>query len=240
MAAGRYKKRLAPRHTPIDTGRWQMVYTGFILIMLCFFILLTSFVSLDASKITQFVNSFSDAVSVLRHGRSIDPGDIMLDVQVQMLARQELLAQLFERVRQAVREEDLDQVATLRRTDRGVVLTLQDKLLFDSGAAHFSSDAYARMSKIGRMVRNVGVPVQIEGHTDDRPIRTASFASNWELSAARAVTVLRYLSETLGVDAQQLSAVGFSEYQPIAPNDSDTHRAMNRRVDLIFKIDANA
>jgi chemotaxis protein MotB len=239
MLTGTFQKRSSPRRTPIDTGRWQIVYTGFILIMLSFFILLTSFVSLDASKITQFVNSFSDAVNVLSHGRSIEQGDMLLDVELQILAKQELLAQLFERVRQAIREEDLDQVA-IQRTDRGVVLTLQDKLLFDSGAAHFSSDAYPRMTKIGRMVRKIGVPVQIEGHTDDRPIRTAAFPSNWELSAARAVTVLRYLTETLGVDAQQLSAVGFSEYQPIVPNDSDTHRAMNRRVDLIFKIDENA
>lgn len=239
MTMRSYKKRRPAPDPPIDTGRWQMVYTGFILIMLCFFILLTSFVSLDPSKITRFVSSFSSAVSVLSGGKSIDPGDVLLDVQVQLTAREDLVARLFEQVRQASQAEGLDQVS-LQRTPRGVVLTLADKLLFDTGEARFSTEAYPRMAKIGRLVRTIGVPVEIEGHTDDRPIATTRYPSNWELSTARAVTVLRYLTETLDVTPERLSAVGFAEFQPVVPNDSDAHRALNRRVDLIFKIDDEA
>ncbi|MBR9979403.1 MAG: OmpA family protein [Desulfatitalea sp.] len=236
MTARFAKRRRPAQDPPIDTGRWQMVYTGFILIMLCFFVLLTSFVSLEPSKITRFVSSFSSAVSLLSGGTSVEEGRMMTDVQVQLLAREDVLARLFEQVRQASQAAGLDP-SMLQRTEKGVVLTLENKLLFDTGEATFSTAAYPRMAKIGALVKSIGVPVEIEGHTDDRPIQTPRFPSNWELSTARAVTVLRYLSETMGVDAQRLSAVGFAEYRPMVPNDSETHRAMNRRVDLVFKID---
>ena len=76
--------------------------------------------------------------------------------------------------------------------------------------------------------------VRIEGHSDVSPIKTVQFPSNWELSTARAVNVLRYFLETTGISSRRLSAVGFGEFQPIVPNDSMEHRSQNRRVEIIF------
>lgn len=237
MGARFKRRRLAVRRDPpIDTNRWQVVYTGFILIMLCFFVLLTSFVSLEPAKITRFVNSFSSAVNVLDGGRSVEQGRMLSDVQVELMAREDVLARLFEQVRQASRSAGLTE-ARLQRTPRGVVLTLEDKLLFETGRAGFTAEAYPRMARIAELVRTIEVPVEIEGHTDDRPIRTLRFPSNWELSTARAVTVLRYLTETRGVDHRRLSAVGYAQFRPVVSNDSEAHRAMNRRVDLVFRVD---
>lgn len=217
------------------TGGWQIIYTGFILIMLSFFILLTSFASLDPSKITRFVGSFANAVNVLDYGNSIDQGETPADAELNVLPRQDLVADLFERVRRISNEVGLDLVE-LRRSAHGVEMTLKDTLLFDSGRAAFLSDGYTRMEKIARLIRRIDVPVEIEGHTDNRPIRTREFPSNWELSTARAVAVLRYLIEKEKIDPAKLSAAGFSSHRPVAANDSPGHMALNRRVNFVFKL----
>lgn len=233
----RVHKKTACRNSeaPLQAGGWQIIYTGFILIMLSFFILLTSFTSLDASKVTRFVSSFSNAVSVLDYGKSIEPGRTLLDSEFTVLPRENRVAELFEKVRRISREEGLDEI-TLARTRNGVVMTLKDSLLFESAMADLTPAAFPRLAKIGRLIRRLDVPVEIEGHTDNRPIRTRRFPSNWELSTARAVSVLRYFIENRKIDAKQLSAVGRGPYEPVAPNDSAEHQAMNRRVNFIFRV----
>jgi chemotaxis protein MotB len=221
---------------PDLSAGWQTIYAGFAMIMLSFFILLTSFSSLAPSKVTRFVSSFSSAVSVLPHGSNIEEGKTIKGDQVQMVPHENLTAQLFEQVRQASQAEGLDQVV-LQRTPKGVVLTLTDSLLFDSGQAQFSETAYSRLEKIGRLIQRIQVPVEIQGHTDDQPIRTAEFPSNWELSTARAISVLRYLTRTPEIPPGLLSAVGFAEFQPVVANDTPEHRAVNRRVDFVFQIE---
>lgn len=223
-------------HQPEMPSGWQTVYAGFVMIMLCFFILLTSFSSLAPSKVTRFVSSFSQAVSVLEQGSKLEEGRTIQTAEPKSLPQEQLAAQLFEQVRQASQEVGLDQVV-LQRTPKGVVLTLTDSLLFDSGRARFSAEAYPRLEKISRLIQRIPVPVEIQGHTDNHPIRTAEFPSNWELSTARAISVLRLLIQNPVVAPQRLSAVGFAEFQPVAANDSPANRAMNRRVDFVFQIE---
>jgi chemotaxis protein MotB len=225
-----------PQSTGHNPGGWQIVYTGFILIMLSLFILLTSFSSLDPSKITQFVDSFSNAVNVLDGGRSIEQTRIFLPTQVDVISKQDMAAELFEQVRRFSVEEDLDQV-NLRSTDEGVVMTLSETMLFDSGRADLNLYAYSRLEKIARLIDRIRVPVEIGGHTDDLPIRTEAFPSNWELSTARAVSVLRFLIEHHGADPTHLSAVGFAHYRPVGDKDAPSYRAMNRRVEFTFLVE---
>lgn len=236
MAARFNRMKIKPSAGSFQPAGWQIVYSGFILIMLSFFILLTSFASLDPSKITRFVSSFSNAVSVLDGAKSIEQGDTFLDATVNLLPRDEMAARLFEKVRKTIETEQLDEVG-IEMTEKGVVMTLKDKLLFESGQGRFSKEAFGRLDKIAQIIKQVAVPVQIEGHTDDQPIQTEAYPSNWDLSAARALSVLRYLVERKGVDPERLSAVGFSQYHPVAKNDTPAHRALNRRVEFVFKID---
>lgn len=238
MKSRRRQKGHAPAETETDHFKdgWQIVYTGFILIMLCFFVMLTSFASLDPAKITRFVSSFSNAVNVLEGGQSIEEGGTMLDDQLNLLPKEDLGTKLFEKVRQVTRENGIEQIE-LERQNGQVVLRLKDKLLFESSSAQLTDDAYDRLIKIGRLIEEIGAPVEIQGHTDDLPIKTNRFPSNWELSTARAISVLRFLNSTTGVSEQLLSAAGFAEYRPLVPNESDADRARNRRVDLVFKIE---
>jgi chemotaxis protein MotB len=198
--------------------------------------MLTSFASLDPSRITRFVNSFNHAVNVLSGGQNIEEGNAIVDEQVNLLAREDLRAKLFESVHQAARDEgmaqiDLSQVAT------GVVLRLKEKLLFDSGEAILTEEAREQLDPVGRIIQRIGAPVEIQGHTDDRPIRSGRFPSNWELSTARAISVLRYLSALAGVETRLLSAVGYAEFNPLADNSTEAGRATNRRVDVVFQME---
>ena len=121
----------------------------------------------------------------------------------------------------------------LARDARGLVVSMPDDAAFPRGSAAATPEARAIIARVGDALRDVPNAVRIEGHTDDLPIRTAKYASNWELSTARASAVVALLVQDVGLDATRLSAAGYGEFHPRHPNDSDEHRARNRRVDLI-------
>jgi chemotaxis protein MotB len=121
----------------------------------------------------------------------------------------------------------------LRHDERGVVIQLTDKTLFDSGSAVIREDAKPILSRVATLLKSIPNQIRIEGHTDNRPIRTARYPSNWELSVARATNVLRYLEEVHGISPGRLSASGYGEWRPLRPNTTEGNRALNRRVDII-------
>jgi chemotaxis protein MotB len=127
----------------------------------------------------------------------------------------------------------------LIRDSRGLVVSMPDDAAFSTGSAEATGEARKLIAAVGETLRSVPNRVRVEGHTDDRPIRTARYNSNWELSTARASAVVAFLIQQAGIDAKRLSAAGYGEFHPLNPNDSDEHRARNRRVDLVI-LDADA
>jgi len=113
-----------------------------------------------------------------------------------------------------------------------VEVDMKSALMFDSGSAHLSTAAVRMLGDISRVLKSLPNPLHVEGYTDNVPISTAAFPSNWELSAARAASVV-HLFTRLGVDADRLAAVGYGEHRPIEDNSSQAGRAKNRRVVLI-------
>jgi chemotaxis protein MotB len=93
------------------------------------------------------------------------------------------------------------------------------------------------LQKVSKEIRDLPNQIRIEGHTDNRPISTVRYPSNWELSSARATSVVRYLIDVEKFSPDKLSALGFGEFRPIAPNDSDINRAKNRRIDIVVLTD---
>jgi len=215
-------------------GSWEVVYSGFVLILLCFFIMLSSFSTMEQAKIMRFVKSFVDAVGILPGGVKFDSGSTVLPGSADMVDSQDKLAQIFselEELRENLKQEN---DITVAYSSKGLVMRLSDRALFDVGVADISPQAIPLLKKVGDIIAGTSFEVRIEGHTDDLPIKTVHFPSNWELSTARAVKVLRYFTETVGISSERLSAVGFSKFQPVVPNDSREHRARNRRVEIIF------
>lgn len=116
---------------------------------------------------------------------------------------------------------------------RGIVVSLPEAGSFPAGQAELSAGAQLAMLGLAEQLRHLPNQIRVEGHTDDVPIHTAQFRSNWELSTARATTVVQYLIEAGGVDPARLAAAGYAEYRPRRPNDSPEARARNRRVDIV-------
>jgi chemotaxis protein MotB len=121
----------------------------------------------------------------------------------------------------------------LDRTSRGLVLSLAETGSFPTGSAEMTTAARRIMLIIADALEKVPNLIRVEGHTDDAPIRTPLFESNWELSTARASRVVRLLAEEGGLDPERLSAAGYAEYRPRLPNTSVVARARNRRVDIV-------
>jgi chemotaxis protein MotB len=144
---------------------------------------------------------------------------------------------LQERVKQVVQKQlergELKQNdVVLRPTVEGVTLSLQEGGFFDSGSAELRKAALPTLLAIAQMAPQT--PIRVEGHTDNLPMHSAQYASNWELSSARASAITRFLLEHSMINPSQLSAAGYAEYHPVASNATADGRAKNRRVDIVF------
>jgi len=216
-------------------GGWEIVYSGFVLILLCFFIMLSSFSSMEEAKVLQFVQSFNYAVSsILPGGLNFDSGSTVLPASADIVDSDDKLAQIYAELEELRELQKKENDITVAYSPQGLVMRLSDRALFAAGVGAIAPQAIPLLKKVGDIIARTRFEVRIEGHTDDLPIKTVQFPSNWELSTARAVNVLRYFIETGGISSQRLSAVGFGEFQPMVPNDSAEHRAQNRRVEIIF------
>jgi len=123
-------------------------------------------------------------------------------------------------------------------TASGVLLTLEDGLLFDSGRAEIRQQGQAVLDRVAAALAPINATVRVEGHTDDAPIQTRTFPSNWELSMSRAVNVVKYLAAQGALAGQRLSAVGYADSRPLVPNTGPEGRARNRRVEIVAEMAA--
>jgi len=228
------KNRRMSRDEGSSKGGWEIIYSGFAMILLCFFIMLSSFSSIEAAKVMQFVKSFADAVSILPGGTKLDEGSVVLPPSADMVDPDSRLAGIYDKLKTLAENRNQRDEVAVAFSSKGLVMRLSDQVLFDVGAADISPPAIPLLEKVGAIIADSPYEVRVEGHTDDVPINTARYPSNWELSTARAVNVLRYFIETYGISSKRLAAEGFAEYHPMVPNDSIENRAKNRRVEIIF------
>ena len=122
----------------------------------------------------------------------------------------------------------------IRESTRGVTVSLSEAGFFDPGSASVRPDSLPALQTIGELLKDSSSPIVVEGHTDNLPIKTAAFPSNWELSTARATTIVSYLIDELKYDPMRLAAAGYGEYRPVADNATPDGRAQNRRVDIVI------
>jgi len=129
-----------------------------------------------------------------------------------------------------------DKQVSVQMLERGLVITFVAEVLFDSGKADLKKPSLAKLQKVANVLNTTvkDLSVGVEGHTDNVPIQRSGWKSNWELSAARALSVLDYLEKTEGIDPRRLSATGYGEYRPVASNDTKEGRQENRRVEIVI------
>jgi chemotaxis protein MotB len=142
--------------------------------------------------------------------------------------------ELRQELEEALAMEIAQQKVAVRRESDGLVVSLREVGFFDSGSAHIKPESQYAFDRIAGILRDRNYRLRIEGHTDDVPIHTAQYASNWELSTARATEVVRLLIVRNGFSPERLSAGGFAEFHPVSTNRTPDGRAQNRRVDIVI------
>ena len=148
--------------------------------------------------------------------------------------KQTKFVEMPELQKELLKEFKNDNDVLLLKDSRGLIIRLKDDILFGSAEAQLQPNATEALNKIIDILSKIDNPVIIEGHTDSFPIKSAKYSSNWELSTARATSVIDYLVKSKRINPKRLSAVGYGEYAPVAENTSNSGRIKNRRVDIII------
>lgn len=217
---------------------WMVTYGDMVTNLLAFFVLLYSFSELDAQKFQAVIAAFQQHSGILTGGGAIQ-GELPLEgsgllEQGGMFDGRE--ATIEEQLRKFVQDQGLNESVNVVKTQEGVVVRFSDKVLFDLGKTNLLPEARQILEKLVAVIAPWPNHVRVEGHTDNLPIHTSQYPSNWELSVYRASEVIRFL-EDANISSERLSAVGYGEYRPIASNDNAAARRRNRRVDIIVITD---
>ncbi|MBV9850306.1 MAG: OmpA family protein [Armatimonadetes bacterium] len=260
--AGRRKKRGhggGGEHE--NAERWLLTYADMITLLVAFFIMLYAMSVMNQQKFQQLAISVrsgfggsltSGAPTIIQQGGGIEGTASIVSNSRQsqpsagpqfpdpsresaLAADRRRLDRAFEIIQAFIKKNGLERQMQVSQDERGVIVTvLTDKMLFDAGQADLRPQELGPLAKVAQVVNTVpDNHVRIEGHTDDLPIRTARFPSNWELSVTRATTVLRFFAAH-GVTPKRLEAAGYADQRPLVPNTSEQGRARNRRVEIVI------
>jgi len=229
----RYTKKT--RQAPKGAPRWMVTFSDLVTLVLVFFILLFSMSQIDIIKFQALAESMRD-----KQFLDFYPSIVPLDGEGENKQKEgnidsdESLNSLLKEVESYLDANGLNNVIVANRTERGVVLVLQEQALFRSGEAEIVNESNAFLDKVGELLGDLPNLVKVEGHTDNRPITTDRYPSNWELSAARAGAVIRYLIENYQHDPTRFIAVGYGDTRPIVPNSGPDNWQKNRRVEIVI------
>jgi chemotaxis protein MotB len=207
-----------------------MTFGDMMALLLTFFVLLIGISSPDPGKFDKAMKSIADAL-----------GAAPVSTETLMVAEKESEASfknLGSQVKEIINEGNMQDVVQVEITEKGIVLNIVGGALFRSGGARVSRDMKPLLLTVSDMVKKLPYKIIVEGHTDNTPTRTARYPSNWELSAARAATVVRVMVEG-GVAADRFSAIGYAEFRPLYAQ-TKANRAKNRRVEIIISREGKA
>ena len=241
----RMKTRRGSRRSSVPAPRpsherWLVSYADFITLMFAFFTMMYAISTVDAQKFDSITQALSVAFDQTSTAQPVDTVDVtdptIRDAAARALELSGLREQLAERLEDDVESDLVD----LKLDGRGLVITLHEAGAFATGSAELSSAASGLIETVAAAIAPLENIVRVEGHTDDVPIYTAEYRSNWELSTARASSVVTYLVGEMGMQPERFAIAGYGEFRPQVPNESDANRAMNRRVDIVVLSTATA
>ena len=197
-------------------NRWVVSYADFVTMLLALFMVMYAVLRIDNQKLTQFQNrvqkTFTNGQNVTKYQVNNHTTNV-----------------------EKILKNNLSQSKSVKliKSDKGLIIRVNNKVLFDEGAAEIKPEAQKTLNEIIKVLTKIDNPVIIEGHTDSTPIKNAKYPSNWELSTARATNIISYIVKQGMISPKRLSAVGYGEYMPIANNTTISGRMFNRRVDII-------
>ncbi len=219
----------------MDTGLWMLTFSDLLSLLLTFFVLLFALKALDKGKLDEFLGHFrGGGMGILQMGKEVSVAPIQHPGETIISSKVFSLAELRKAIDVSVKNLAVEEKVSYRSDERGMVLTLPSTILFKSGTSDITPEAKSILDKLSKILRESRYNIIIEGHTDNIPISTEQFPSNWELSTDRAVKVLRYLVESRKLPPERFAAVGYGASKPLVPNIDAESRKRNRRVELIL------
>jgi chemotaxis protein MotB len=226
------RKRSEEKLETAGMMRWLLTYADMITLMLALFIILFAMSTISRVKVQQFAKlvsaGFDNVWSINQPPNGGANGSESFQSSSQIPAIQRELQQF-------VRLNHLQQQVQVHLDHRGIVITLlSDKSFFDSGSAELRPQTERVLDGVSKFLKENDNLIRVEGNTDNVPISTAEYPSNWELSTARSVNVLRYLVEHDGIAPTRISAAGYGQFNPRVPNLTPADRQENRRVDIVL------
>lgn len=212
--------------------RWLLTYSDLITLLLGLFVILYAMSKIDTKKYNQWVAAFGGVFGSSQVDMKNGPGSkgLMEGMNDQIRVRQ--------MVKQSLELNGTIDGLSVSMDEKGVTIHIQDHLLFSSGEAELKPVALHLLDSIAQVLRRIPNDVRIEGHTDNIPIASPRFPSNWHLSVHRAMSTGYYFIKEFGIDPEKVAVVGYGDRRPVVSNDTEAGRARNRRVDIIILMSA--
>lgn len=237
--------RKKPHEEEASAERYIVTYADLITLLLAFFIILYAMSDVNEDKVKEVAlglqigfNTGTQELINLEMGQNPEKRETATQDEIKMMkavSENNELREMKEKIDQKIEEEKLTQEVKTQITKDGLKIVLTDEILFASGSAELKNDFIGVIKTISVIINDVENPVQISGFTDNVPISTPRYPSNWDLSTDRALSVLRYMLTHNGdVASSRFSAAGYGEYQPIASNDTEAGKRANRRVEILI------
>ncbi|MCF6247228.1 MAG: flagellar motor protein MotB [Desulfobacula sp.] len=230
---------------------WMATFADLVTLLMCFFVLLFAMSTTQQETYKELVKSLRSALgaqavpeSGTREGLTMhavpseEPSESQQIDELGGMIEKEM-EEIVSEVRELVLFNKLGGEVSVTKTEDGVVITMSDMLLFSQGGTKMSEKGMDILKKVAFVLSKLAYHVKIKGHTDNEPISSVLYPSNWELSSARASTVVRLLVKN-GVPPRYISAEGYAQYHPVATNDTAKGRALNRRVEIVYERDSIA
>ena len=226
-----------------NSAGWLTTFNDLVTLLMVFFVLLFTMSSIDARQMQEFQYALQSGLGILEEGKMVNisvkttqPVEDMSHIKTQPEGVKDSQE---ERITGLLSDKLIESLETdfeieITQTSQGIRLSFEDQILFDFGKADINPAGFAMLDQIAKTFKKVPQPLRVEGHTDNIPIQTARFPSNWELSVARAVNVVKYFAGVGNIDPHRLSAVGYGESRPVVANDTASNRAKNRRVEIFL------
>lgn len=208
-----------------DEDRYLITYSDLITLLLGFFIILYAISKIDAAKYKNVAEALGNYF-----GKETTVKAPVPEVKSVLGPKETLSGQL----NRLIKENNYSNMIQLDENEKGITIHILDEVLFAPGQADLNANSKTVLNRLAAVIKSLPNDILIEGHTDNVPINTVRYPSNWHLSVDRALTTAYYLIKEDGIEPGKVSIVGYSEYHPIAPNDLPQNRARNRRVDLVI------
>lgn len=226
--------------------RWLLTYSDLITLLMIFFVVMYASSNVDASKYKAISDSFSVALGGGGGGNIIniiepiyDNSEVKSENETKngnyaMKTEEDQMDDIKQNLDKYLQNNGLKDNVVSVINERGLVVSLNDTVFFDSGKAQIIESSKNKLVEIGKIINNMGNYIRIEGHTDNIPIHNSTFTSNWQLSVVRASNVTELLIGEAKISPEKISAVGYGEYRPVADNNTVEGRSKNRRVDIVI------